>query len=202
MADVISHRSDRSAPPPKRRDISRGINLEKVWQANGKMPLPIAFDNVEHTMLPIGNNAKYFTHLVENQVRFTVTPCYSSWTEVLEEKRARLCSIIEVASSGTSLDERAIANKVLGERRGHIRRVGRVPKGTSLSLDSIAASKAPQGTFHQFFGDPQNNDHRFAMYEAQLRRMQRKIELLKNSILVVVPEEDKNGDDDEGLWGL
>ncbi|KAL2491265.1 Uncharacterized protein Adt_26893 [Abeliophyllum distichum] len=82
-------------PLPKRRGISRGINLEKVWQANGKMPLPIAFDNVERTMQPIGNNAKYFTTLVGNQVRFTVPPCYPSWTEVPEEQRARLHSIIE-----------------------------------------------------------------------------------------------------------
>ncbi|KAL2486193.1 Uncharacterized protein Adt_30949 [Abeliophyllum distichum] len=103
---------------------------------------------------------------------------------------------------GASLDERAIAKKVLGERRGQVRGVGRVPKGTSPSLDSTSASKVPQGTSHQFSGDPQNNDSWFAMYEAQLRRMQQEIELLKNSILVVMPEEDENGDDDEGLWDL
>ncbi|KAL2471473.1 Uncharacterized protein Adt_04730 [Abeliophyllum distichum] len=78
------HRLDSALLPPKRRGISRGINLEKVWQANGKMP-----------MQPIENNAKYFTGLVENQVRFTVPPCYPSWTEVPEEQRARLRSIIE-----------------------------------------------------------------------------------------------------------
>ncbi|KAL2491729.1 hypothetical protein Adt_27357 [Abeliophyllum distichum] len=77
-----------------------------------------------------------------------------------------------------------------------------VLKGTSPSLDSTAASKAPQGTSHQFSGDPQNNDPRFAMYKAKLRRMQRKIELLKNSIPVVVPEEDENEDKDEGLGNL
>ncbi|KAL2486180.1 Uncharacterized protein Adt_30936 [Abeliophyllum distichum] len=183
MADVMSHRDAgardppqqpshhlvsacKSAPPPKRRGNSRGINLEKVWQANGKMPLPIGFDIVECTMQPIKNNAKYFTRLVGNQVRFTVPMSYPSWTEVSEEQRARLRSIIE---------------------------------GTFPSLNSTSASKAPQGTFHQFSGDPQNNDHRFAMYEAQLRRMQWEIELLKKSILVVMPKEDENGDDDEGL---
>ncbi|KAL2491736.1 hypothetical protein Adt_27364 [Abeliophyllum distichum] len=77
-----------------------------------------------------------------------------------------------------------------------------VPKGTSTFLDLTAASKAPQGTFHQFSGDPQNNDPRFAMYKAKLRRMQRKIELLKNIIPVVVPEEDENEDKDEGLGDL
>ncbi|KAL2457999.1 hypothetical protein Adt_46123 [Abeliophyllum distichum] len=153
---------------------------------------------------------------------FTVPPCYPSWTEVLEEQRARLRSIIEsyfdlqgdrspdecrtvcaavdhlaadryqdyklkerftknkvkrgkakypsvrgskcfsamhydevqdklvelretqqaqVTSNGTSLDERAIVKEVLGERRGHIRGVEGVPKGTSPSLDSTTTSK-------------------------------------------------------------
>ncbi|KAL2542828.1 Uncharacterized protein Adt_03806 [Abeliophyllum distichum] len=59
------------------------------------MPLSIAFDNVKRTMQPIENNAKYFTRLVGNQVRFIVPPYYPSWTEVPEEQRARLRSIIE-----------------------------------------------------------------------------------------------------------
>ncbi|KAL2487048.1 hypothetical protein Adt_31804 [Abeliophyllum distichum] len=59
------------------------------------MPLPIAFDNVERIIQSIENNAKYFTRLVGNQVRFTVSPCYPSWTEVLEEQRALLRCIIE-----------------------------------------------------------------------------------------------------------
>ncbi|KAL2480025.1 nuclear transcription factor Y subunit beta [Abeliophyllum distichum] len=101
-----------------------------------------------------------------------------------------------VASRGASLDECAIAKEVLEERRGHVRGVGRVPKGTSPSLDSTAASKTPQGTSHQFFGDPHNNDPRLAMYEAQLRRMQQEIEFLKNSIPMVVPEENENGDEE------
>ncbi|KAL2525484.1 Uncharacterized protein Adt_10538 [Abeliophyllum distichum] len=71
----------RVCAPPKLQSISRVINLEKVWQANGKMSLPIAFDNVERTMQHIENNAKYFTRLVGNQVRFTVPPCYPLWTE-------------------------------------------------------------------------------------------------------------------------
>ncbi|KAL2480000.1 Uncharacterized protein Adt_32966 [Abeliophyllum distichum] len=78
----------------------------------------------------------------------------------------------QVASSGASLDKCAIAKEVLEERRGHVRGVGQVPKGTSPSLDSTTASKTPQETSHQFSGDPHNNDPRLAMYEAQLRRMQ------------------------------
>ncbi|KAL2485044.1 hypothetical protein Adt_29800 [Abeliophyllum distichum] len=110
-------------------------------------------------MQSIGNDAKYFTCLVGNQVRFTVSPCYSSWTKVSEEQRARLCSIIEdkliklretqqtqVASSGVSVDEHVIAKKVLGERREHVRGVRLVPNGTSPSLDLTVASKAPRGT--------------------------------------------------------
>ncbi|KAL2542422.1 Uncharacterized protein Adt_03400 [Abeliophyllum distichum] len=81
--------------PFKRRGISRDINLEKVWQVNGKRPLTIAFDNVEHKMQQIGNKVKYFTLLVGNQDRFTVPPCYLSWTEVPEQQRAQLRSIIE-----------------------------------------------------------------------------------------------------------
>ncbi|KAL2542852.1 hypothetical protein Adt_03830 [Abeliophyllum distichum] len=193
----------------------------------------------------IENNAKYFTRLVRNQVRFTVPSCYLSWTEVPEEQRGQLRSIIEerssknkanrakakypsvqwsksfsatrydedklvelretqhtqVASNGTSLDEHAIAKEVLGERRGHVRGVGRVPKGTSLSLDSTAASFAPQETSHELSRDSQNNDPRFAMYEAQLRQMQREIEILKNRIPVVVLAEEENGDEDEGSEG-
>ncbi|KAL2498320.1 Uncharacterized protein Adt_23870 [Abeliophyllum distichum] len=135
MADVMSHGGDsagdppqqpphrldsacESALPPKRQGIFQGINLEKVWQANGNMPFPI----IERTMQLIENNVKYFSRLVGNQVRFTVLQCYPSWIEVPEEHRARLRSIIEdklvelreiqhtqVASSGTLLDERAIA---------------------------------------------------------------------------------------------
>ncbi|KAL2481850.1 hypothetical protein Adt_34816 [Abeliophyllum distichum] len=86
--------------------------------------------------------------------------------------------------------------------RGHVCGLGRVLKDTSPSLDSTAASKVPQGTAHQFSRDSQNNDYRFTMYEAQLRRMQRKIEHLKNSIPVVVPEEDNNEDANKGLRDL
>ncbi|KAL2461223.1 hypothetical protein Adt_44643 [Abeliophyllum distichum] len=130
-------------------------------------------------MQPIENNAKYFTRLVGNQVRFTVPPCYRSWTEVPQEQRARLCSIIE---------ERSSKNKA---NRGE------------ANNPSVQGSKSFSATrYDEFSGDLQNDDPRFAMYKAQLRRMQRKIELLKNSIRVVVPEEDSNEDADEGLEDL
>ncbi|KAL2461396.1 Uncharacterized protein Adt_44816 [Abeliophyllum distichum] len=50
-------------------------------------------------MQQIENNAKYFTDLVKNQVRFTVPFCYLSWIEVLEEQRSQLHIIIEIAWS-------------------------------------------------------------------------------------------------------
>ncbi|KAL2497392.1 hypothetical protein Adt_22942 [Abeliophyllum distichum] len=161
MADVMSHEGDNH---PR---VSNGVSLEaltsrRFGKENGKRPLSIAFNNVEHTMQPIKNNAKYFTRLVGNQVRFTVPSCYPSWTEVPEEQWARLRSIIEVretqqiqvTSSGASIDERAIAKEVLRERRGHVCGVRRVPKGTSPSFDSTAASNTPRRTSNQFSGDP------------------------------------------------
>ncbi|KAL2526633.1 hypothetical protein Adt_11687 [Abeliophyllum distichum] len=79
MADVMSHGGNgaedpsqqpphrldstyESALPSKRRGIFRGINLEKIWQANEKRPLP--------TIQSIENNVKYFTRLVGNQNYF------------------------------------------------------------------------------------------------------------------------------------
>ncbi|KAL2543065.1 hypothetical protein Adt_04043 [Abeliophyllum distichum] len=198
MADVMSHRDDgvrdpphqlshrltstcESAPLPKRRGISQGINLEKVWQANGKMPLPIV-SNAQCSRSEItrstsrvwlGTNRPYGEMSTEDWQKcidfFTSLTFVDNLVELIETQHT------QAASSGASLDERAIAKEVLGERRGHVYEVGWVPKGTFPSLDSTTASKAPQGTFHQFFGDPQNNDPRFAMYEAQLRRMQREI---------------------------
>ncbi|KAL2480616.1 basic-leucine zipper transcription factor A-like [Abeliophyllum distichum] len=105
----------------------------------------------------------------------------------------------QVGSSGALVDERAIAKEVLGERLEHIHGVGRVSKGTSPSLDSTAALKTLEGTFHQFSGDLQNEDPRFAMYEAQLCQMQQKIQRLKKSISGVVPEEE---DKDKSLGDL
>ncbi|KAL2527224.1 hypothetical protein Adt_12278 [Abeliophyllum distichum] len=103
------------------------------------------------------------------------------------------------ASSGALLDEHAIVNEVLGERRGHIKGLDEFRRAPLPPYIRPLHRRAPQVTFHQFFGDPQNDDPQFAMYEAQLHRMQQKIELLKNSISVIVPEENDNEDVDKGL---
>ncbi|KAL2518166.1 hypothetical protein Adt_14413 [Abeliophyllum distichum] len=71
----------------------------------------------------------------------------------------------QVTSSGTSVDERAIAREVLTERQGHVRGVGRDPKGKSPSLDSIGASNALQGAI-QFSDSAHYEDPWFAMHEA------------------------------------
>ncbi|KAL2486278.1 hypothetical protein Adt_31034 [Abeliophyllum distichum] len=112
-------------------------------------------------------------------IDFFTSPTFDKIVELRKTKQT------QVASSGASLDECAIIKEVLRERRRHVRGVRHVPK-----LDLTDASKAPQGTSHQFFGDPQKDDLRFAIYEVQLRRMEQEIQLLKNSILEVVPEED------------
>ncbi|KAL2542966.1 hypothetical protein Adt_03944 [Abeliophyllum distichum] len=78
MADIMLHEArwldslceSASPSPSKRRGISLGIKLEKVWQANEKRPLSIAFDNIKHIMQSIRNNAKYFMRLVGNQVSY------------------------------------------------------------------------------------------------------------------------------------
>ncbi|KAL2471541.1 hypothetical protein Adt_39677 [Abeliophyllum distichum] len=61
---------------------------------------------------------------------------------------------IQVASIGASVDECATTKEVLGERRGHVRGVGCVSKGTSSSPDSITASNPPERKSNQFSKDP------------------------------------------------
>ena len=48
----------------------------------------------------------------------------------------------EAASSGDEVDEHAIIRHVLGERRGHVKAVGRKLKGVGTSTSSTAASHA------------------------------------------------------------
>ncbi|KAL2505167.1 hypothetical protein Adt_20788 [Abeliophyllum distichum] len=174
----MSHGGDGASDPPYQLPCRLVSACE-----SGQREEATSFDNVKHTTQPIENNTKYFTRLVGNQVKFTVLPCYPSWTEVPEEQRARLRGIIEdklvelretqqtqVTSSDVSVDEHAIAKE------------------------------APEGISHQFSGDPQNDDPWFAMYEAQLRQMQRDIQRLKDSIPGVVLESDE--DEDKGLGDL
>ncbi|KAL2517181.1 hypothetical protein Adt_13428 [Abeliophyllum distichum] len=145
-------------------------------------------------MQSIKNNAKYFMRLVGNQVRFTVPPYYPAWTDVPEEQRARLHSIVEdklvevretqqpqTVSNGDSVDECDIAWEVLEERQGHVIGVRRVPNGRYLSLDSTGASNMPPGQA-QFSDFSHFDNHRFAMYEAQLRRKERTIVRLTSNL--------------------
>ncbi|KAL2462252.1 hypothetical protein Adt_45672 [Abeliophyllum distichum] len=112
MTDVKSHGGDGTCNPPhppptgciryesSRRRRSNRVTFEALTLkrfAGGKRPLFLMFENVEQTMQPIRNNAKYFMCLVRKQVRFTVPLCYPSWTEVLEEQWEQLRCTIEFA---------------------------------------------------------------------------------------------------------
>ncbi|KAL2479299.1 hypothetical protein Adt_32265 [Abeliophyllum distichum] len=62
ISSLRPHQSDRV--------FIEALTLRRFGKSNGKMPLPITFDNVECTMKPIKNNVKYFTRLVGNQSYF------------------------------------------------------------------------------------------------------------------------------------
>ncbi|KAL2512867.1 hypothetical protein Adt_18467 [Abeliophyllum distichum] len=203
MADVMSHRGGGAGDPPhqpprqldsvcksvppSKRGISRGLNLQKL----------------------IENNANYFTQLVENQVRFTVSPCYPSWTEVPEKQWAWLRSVIEGDRSPDEYWEVCAAVDRLVDDRyqdyklrvyKHLKEhepsrpygelstedwqkcinffISHTFVDTSPSPDSTATSKALRGTSNQFSRNPQNDDPKFALYDAQLRRMKRTIQRL------------------------
>ena len=51
----------------------------------------------------------------------------------------------EATSSGTEVDERAVTRRVLRERHGHEKGVGRILKGFSGSTSSTAVSRATCG---------------------------------------------------------
>ncbi|KAL2532484.1 hypothetical protein Adt_05835 [Abeliophyllum distichum] len=113
----------------------------------------------------------------------------------------------QVDSNGTSVDERAITKEVLENDEDRSVGLDGFPNGTSLSIDSTAASKAPRGTSNQFSGDPHNEDPWFALYEAQLCQIERTIQHLmanmKHSIPGVVPEKNENDGGDLGnMWIL
>ncbi|KAL2497896.1 hypothetical protein Adt_23446 [Abeliophyllum distichum] len=93
MADVMSHRGDGVEDPPQQPPHRLDSTCE-FGEIHHALVLPF-MENEERTMQPIWNNTKYFTCLVGNQVRFTTPSCYHSWTEVPEEQRARLRSIIK-----------------------------------------------------------------------------------------------------------
>ncbi|KAL2471212.1 hypothetical protein Adt_39348 [Abeliophyllum distichum] len=101
MADVMSYRGDGAGDPPHQPPHRLNLACESVLpprQSDGVSFNALTlrrFDRlterghflsiVERTMQLIKNNAKYFTRLVENQVRFTEPPCYPSWIEVPDE---------------------------------------------------------------------------------------------------------------------
>ncbi|KAL2487464.1 Uncharacterized protein Adt_32220 [Abeliophyllum distichum] len=106
MADVLHHGGDGGDEPPhqhanslqadcqtstaaKKRGPSRSLHLVKLFESNGKRPLPIEFDTQEGAYLPTGDNQKYVSRVVGTRVRQFVHPYFDRWANVPEEKKAR-----------------------------------------------------------------------------------------------------------------
>ncbi|KAL2542475.1 Uncharacterized protein Adt_03453 [Abeliophyllum distichum] len=123
MADVMSHGGDGACDPlhqpsrtfhsscefvspSKRLGISRGINLEKAWQANEKRPLSMAFDNIEQT---IKNNMKYFMRLIGNQSYFDLQ---NDWSP---DKYHAFCAFVDFLAADRYRDYKFKAHNHLKE---------------------------------------------------------------------------------------
>ncbi|KAL2550190.1 Uncharacterized protein Fot_11720 [Forsythia ovata] len=78
-----------TAPAAKKRGPSKSLHLVKLFQSNGKRPLPIDFDTKEGTYLPTGENQKYFSRVVGTHVRQFVHPYFDRWANAPEEQKAR-----------------------------------------------------------------------------------------------------------------
>ncbi|KAL5553357.1 hypothetical protein UlMin_040758 [Ulmus minor] len=75
----------------------------------------------------------------------------------------------EAMSSGTEVDERAVTRRVLGERRGHEKGVGRILKGLGSSPSSTTRSRTSYGAGFSSSGPSQEE---FAAMQAQFAAMQ------------------------------
>ncbi|KAL2454170.1 Uncharacterized protein Adt_48330 [Abeliophyllum distichum] len=78
-----------TATAAKKRGPSRSLHLVKLFESNGKIPLPIEFDTQEGTYLPTGDNQKYVSRVVGTRVRQFVHPNFDRWANVPEEQKAR-----------------------------------------------------------------------------------------------------------------
>ncbi|KAL2551430.1 Uncharacterized protein Fot_05049 [Forsythia ovata] len=113
MADVLNHGGGGRDEPPhehanrlqadcqtthaaKKRGPSRSLHLVKLFQSNGKRPLPIDFDTKEGTYLPTGENQKYFSRVVGTHVRQFVHPYFDRWANVPEEQKACATSCVYI----------------------------------------------------------------------------------------------------------
>ena len=75
--------------------LKRPKFVKKIWEANGKRPLPIMFNMVEQTLHPIGENAKLFSRCVGNEIKFFVPLYYHTWMDVLEHLRRHVLNVVE-----------------------------------------------------------------------------------------------------------
>ncbi|KAL2537956.1 Uncharacterized protein Fot_19347 [Forsythia ovata] len=219
MADVLNYGGDggdepphqhanrlqadcQTAPEAKKRGPSRSLHLVKLFQSNGKRPLPIDFDTKEGTYLPTGDNQKYLSRVVGTHEFFDVNPRHYSkadyklivdgiedtaarryrqykanvnayirdkgtaipyrgltadvWEKCIERSSSKKFKekMVEereeqtqqASSSGVAVNEHDDVLKVLGERRGHRRAVGRVLRGTSRSHSSTTTLQDQHST--------------------------------------------------------
>ncbi|KAL2518766.1 Uncharacterized protein Adt_15013 [Abeliophyllum distichum] len=73
---------------------SRSLHLVKMFQSNGKKPLPIDFDTKEGTYIPTGENQKYLSMVVGTHVRQFVHPYFDRWANVPKEQKAHATSCV------------------------------------------------------------------------------------------------------------
>ncbi|KAL2496013.1 Uncharacterized protein Fot_39770 [Forsythia ovata] len=248
MADVLNYGGDggdepphqhanrlqadcQTAPAAKKRGPSRSLHLVKLFQSNGKKPLPIDFDTQEGTYLPTGENRKYLSRVVGTHVRQFVHPYFDRWANVPEEQKARATGCVyadyklvvdgiedtaarrfrqykanvnayirdkgtaekiveerekqtqQASSSGVAVNEHDVVLKVLGERRGHRRAVGRVLRGTSRSHSSTTTLRYQ----HSSSQSTQATNALKSKMETYMHQMNEFITLLTSNLQAVMP---------------
>ncbi|KAL2456106.1 Uncharacterized protein Adt_46936 [Abeliophyllum distichum] len=284
MTDVLHHGGDGGDEPPHqhanslqadcqiataatKRGPSRSLHLVKLFESNGKRPLPIEFDTKEGTYLPTGDNQKYVSRVVGTRVRQFVHPYFDRWANVPEEQKARATGCVyeyfdvnpnrysnadyklivdgiediaarryrqyksdvnayirdkgtavpyrglttevwekciersssqkfkekmveereeqtqQASSSSVAVNENDVVLKVLGERRGHRRAVGRVLRGTSRSHSSTTRLRDQHSTSESI----QATNALKSKMETYMQQMNEFITLLTSNLQSVMP---------------
>lgn len=81
----------------KVRGETNNSKLEKLWEKNGRNPLPINFDTHDcRTFRPVGTHASIFKFLVGSCVRANIPQIYDSWERVPESTKEIIWPTIEV----------------------------------------------------------------------------------------------------------
>ena len=81
----------------KVRGVTNNSKLEKLWEKNGRNPLPIQFDTDDcRTFRPVGNHASIFKILVGSAIRANIPQIYDSWERVPESMKEMIWPTIKV----------------------------------------------------------------------------------------------------------